>query len=57
MSIQNLVDPIPQIPNEGFIVHPPTPSPTPEEQAQETMRCDEAWKKLKVSPPLLRKRT
>jgi hypothetical protein len=53
MSINNLVSPAP-VPtaNEGFIVHPPTPTPTLEEQEQahqETMRCDEAWKKLKVN--------
>jgi len=51
MSINNLLSPAPT--NEGFVVdvQPPTPPSQPialTEEEHETMRCDEAWKKLKV---------
>ena len=51
MSINNLLSPAPA--NEGFVVdvQPPTHTSQPialTEEEHETMRCDEAWKKLKV---------
>lgn len=46
MSISSLLSPPAQ--DGGVVVQPPTPSPVPKEEDEETMRCDEAWKKLKV---------
>lgn len=65
MSIQSLLSPDPNS-NEGILIQPPTPPTTTntrvsepksqiqiqEDQDQETMRCDEAWKQLKVSSTL-----
>jgi hypothetical protein len=48
MSIKNLLSPVPS--NEGFVVDVQPPSPVLSAEEHETMRCDEAWKKLKVCP-------
>jgi hypothetical protein len=47
MSINNLLSPA--NPNEGFVVDVQPPTPPMSAEDHETMRCDEAWKKLKVS--------
>lgn len=54
MSIQSLLSPNPND-GDGVVVQPPTPPvsqtvPQTDEEQEETMRCDEAWKQLKVSP-------
>jgi len=46
MSIPNLLSPVPT--NEGFVVDVQPPTPPMSAEDHETMRCDEAWKKLKV---------
>jgi hypothetical protein len=54
MSIQSLLSPKPGADqNNGVVISPPTPPTVPQgqtrEEQEETMRCDEAWKQLKVS--------
>jgi hypothetical protein len=46
MDINNLLSPA--NPNEGFVVDVQPPTPPMSAEDHETMRCDEAWKKLKV---------